>query len=95
MGGFFDGAKTAVSGNDKYVAMPRSLDLASLDGSYTTVMDNEVNRPDKIALRAYGDENLDWVVDEANGFSHGFSEYSLGRRIFLPDRGELVRAGAI
>lgn len=97
MAGYFDGAKVAVSGNDSYAYMTTAPDLAddSLDVSYGEVLANEEYRPDKIALRIYGDETLDWVIDEANSFDHGVKEYARGVKLRFPAKAELRKMGII
>ena len=97
MSGYFGGAKTAVSGNDSYVYMPTRPNLAdaSLDATYVEVEPHEAFRPDKIAMRVYGDETLDWVLDEANSFDHGVSEYVIGAKLRAPTKAELRKMGII
>ncbi len=97
MSGYFNNAKIATSGNDNYVYMVRTPNFAdtSLDVTYDAVLPNEEYRPDKIALRIYGDEKLDWVIDEANSFNHGVEEYKRGTKLRLPLKRELRKFGVI
>jgi hypothetical protein len=50
----------------------------------TKVLIGEVHRPDKIAYRLYQNATLSWIIDEANKFYNGFSEYTFDREIYYP-----------
>ena len=93
--GFFKNAKTTSSGNDVYTYMSAAANIRAFNYTLTTVADTEEFRPDKIALRCLGDERLDWVIDEANGFAHGAKEYTRATQLRIPLRTELQKAGIL
>jgi hypothetical protein len=55
----------------------------------------EQYRADKIAYAYYGNPNLVWVIDVANNFYNGFSEYTVGTEIKIPTLKSLVEMGVI
>lgn len=60
-----------------------------------TVAIHEQYRPDKIAYLYYGDVDLHWVLDVANHFYNGFSEYTEGTEIKIPTMDALFEMGII
>lgn len=50
----------------------------------TRVLITEEFRPDKIALRLYQEPLASWILDEANNFYNGFSDYYHNREIYYP-----------
>jgi hypothetical protein len=50
----------------------------------TRVLISEVYRPDKISLRLYDNPLSSWILDEANNFYNGFSDYYYDREIYYP-----------
>ena len=55
---------------------------------------DEEYRADKIAYRLLGSDNLSWVLDVANNFTHGFKEYKEGVTIRYPIQ-EAIKAMGI
>lgn len=60
-----------------------------------TVGSDETYRPDKIADRLFGDPSLSWVIDEANNWYNGLSEYRIGRQFYYPDESTLRLMGIL
>lgn len=42
----------------------------------TELEEREKYRPDLVSFRLYGDASLSWVLDQLNGFTQGFVEYT-------------------
>lgn len=55
----------------------------------------EQYRADKIAYDYYGNADLHWVLDAANNFYNGFSEYQAGVEIKVPTVATLLQMGII
>lgn len=67
--------------NIQYSGVAYIPSLKAKTYQYTVVYPNEAFRPDIIALRILGDQNLSWILDEINGFEHGIKEYTMNREI--------------
>jgi len=62
---------------------------------YHIISPEEQYRADKIAYAIYGDDRLSWVLDVANNFYNGFSEYTSGREIKFPLVEGLIQMGIL
>jgi hypothetical protein len=58
---------------------------------WITITEDLLNRPDKIAYVAYGEERLAWVVMQHNGITNPF-DMELGQIIEIPSLGEVTKA---
>ena len=59
------------------------LDFSIHKASYKkyVIKPEEQYRPDKLAFNLWGNQKLDWILDEINFFSHGIKEYTAGTEI--------------
>lgn len=59
------------------------------------VKEDEVYRPDKIALKLYNSQDASWILDIINGFEHGIEEYTIGAEIKYLSKIKLEDAGIL
>jgi len=65
------------------------------DYTYTEILPIEEFRPDKIAYRVFGNQNLHWILDVLNDFPNGITEYTRGKTIKYVSLAQLQNLGII
>ena len=71
--------------------MNLNLERGANSSRWITITEEFINRPDKLAYIAYGDEQLYWIILQHNNIIDPF-ELTLGLEIELPDLFEIDKA---
>ena len=62
-----------------------NIDALQNNFTYGYVLPEMEYRPDKLAAYYMGDSNLAWSIVIANGFVNGIKDFTLGRKIKIPN----------
>jgi hypothetical protein len=55
-------------------------------GTYYTITDRDILRPDLISYLSYGKSNYWWIIAKVNNIDDWYNELVIGDVLFIPDR---------
>ena len=55
-------------------------------GTYYTIQDRDLQRPDLVSFIAYGKVNYWWIISKVNNIDDWFNDLAVGEVILLPNK---------